>query len=158
MSTPGSRDARLEALGSRPILQNADAPYVGWRRVGDLLYTSGQIARDGDELVARGLLGAGVSHDEGRACARQTAINTLLATQVALGTLDAVASVAKITVFVASTPDFTDQPQIANAASEVLTAVLGAAGAHARSAIGVASLPLGTPVELEAIFEVRAGS
>jgi enamine deaminase RidA (YjgF/YER057c/UK114 family) len=95
--------------------------------------------------------------EQGLACARQTAINTLLAAQAALGSLDAVRGMVKITVFVASTADFAQQPLVANAASEIFNEVLGEAGAHARSAIGVASLPQDTPVELEAIFEVRAG-
>jgi enamine deaminase RidA (YjgF/YER057c/UK114 family) len=144
-------------LGSKPLPESSGAPYRPWRRIGSLLYTSGQIARDGDELVARGKLGDTVSVEQGRACARQTAINTLLAAQAALGTLDAVRSMVKITVFVASTADFAQQPLVANAASEIFNEVLGEAGAHARSAIGVASLPQDTPVELEAIFEVRAG-
>jgi enamine deaminase RidA (YjgF/YER057c/UK114 family) len=143
-------------LGSKPLAESSGAPYRPWRRIGSLLYTSGQIARDCDELVARGKLGDAVSVEQGRACARQTAINTLLAAQAALGTLDAVRGMVKITVFVASTADFAQQPLVANAASEIFNEVLGEAGAHARSAIGVASLPQDAPVELEAIFEVRA--
>jgi enamine deaminase RidA (YjgF/YER057c/UK114 family) len=78
----------------------------------------------------------------------------LLAAQAALGSLDQIRATPKLTVFVASAPDFTEQPTVANAASEIFNEVLGAAGAHARSAIGVASLPRDTPVELEAVFEI----
>jgi enamine deaminase RidA (YjgF/YER057c/UK114 family) len=156
-STASSPDDRLRGLGSNPLVASAGAPYRPWRRIGSTLYTSGQIARDGGELVAKGKLGETVSLEQGQACARQTAINTLLTAQAALGTLDAVRALVKITVFVASTAEFTQQPLVANAASDVFNQVLGETGAHARSAIGVASLPQGTPVELEAIFEVRAG-
>lgn len=123
-------------------------------RSGSLLYTSGQIARDGEELLATGRLGDGVSLDEGRRCARQAAINTLLVVVEALGSLRAVRATLKLTVFVASAPEFTEQPAVANAASELMVEVLGSAGEHARSAIGVTTLPRATPVELEAIFEV----
>jgi enamine deaminase RidA (YjgF/YER057c/UK114 family) len=95
-----------------------------------------------------------VSIEIGQACARQCAVNTLRVAQAHLGSLDRVQRTLKLTVFVASTPDFRDQPAVANAASAVFREVLGEAGAHARSAIGVASLPLGTPVELEAVFEL----
>jgi enamine deaminase RidA (YjgF/YER057c/UK114 family) len=156
-SAATSPDDRLRGLGSNPLVTTPGAAYRPWRRIGSTLYVSGQIARDGSELLAQGRLGDAVSVERGQACARQTAINTLLAAQAALGTLDAVGALAKITVFVASTAEFTQQPLVANAASEVFNEVLGEIGAHARSAIGVASLPQGTPVELEAIFEVAPG-
>jgi enamine deaminase RidA (YjgF/YER057c/UK114 family) len=154
LSSRADPDELLRSLGSRPLPESLGVPYLLFRRTGSLLYTAGQIARNGDQLVAQGKLGADVSLEQGRICARQTAINTLLVVVEALGTLRAIASTIKLTVFVASAPDFTEHPAVANAASELMIEVLGPGGQHARSAIGVATLPRDTPVELEAIFEV----
>ena len=94
----------------------------------------------------------------GQDAARACAVNLLAQLQAAAGSLDAVMRLVKLTVFIACTGDFVQQPQIADGASQLLLVVLGAAGAHARSAIGVAALPLGTPVEVEAIAQVSAGA
>ncbi len=146
---------RLARLGLQlpppPAPIAAFAPYV---RHGDTIYTSGQIAvRDG-QLVATGRLGAEVDLAAGQEAARVCALNVLAQLQAAAGSLDAVTRLVKLTVYVACTGEFAQQPQVADGASQLLLDVLGAAGAHARSAIGVAALPLGTPVEVEAIAEV----
>ena len=114
----------------------------------------GQIAVREGQLVTRGRLGADVDIAGGQAAARMCALNVLAQLNAAAGSLSAIARLVKIAVFVASTPDFTSQPQVADGASRLLLDVLGEAGAHARSAIGVAALPLGTPVEVEAIAEL----
>lgn len=124
-------------------------PYV---RVGATVYTSGQIATDVDgTLVATGRLGAEIDIPTGQQAARACALNVLAQLADAAGSLDAIERLVKVTVFVASTPEFTEQPAVANGASQLFVDVLGEAGAHARSAVGVAVLPLGTPVEVEAI-------
>lgn len=123
-------------------------PYVV---VGDTVYTSGQIATRDGKLVAAGVLGVDVDVAGGQQAARACALNVLAQLNAAAGSLDRIARLVKITVFVASAPDFTQQPEVANGASRLLIDVLGDAGRHARSAIGVASLPLATPVEVEAV-------
>ena len=146
---------RLAALGV--VLPDAPAPaaaYVPTRQSGDLLFTSGQIAVSDGALVASGHLGAEVDIPAGQQAARQCAINILAQLKAALGELSRVARVVKLTVFVSSTPEFTEQHLVANGASELLGEVLGEAGHHARSAVGVPSLPTGTAVEVEAIVEV----
>jgi enamine deaminase RidA (YjgF/YER057c/UK114 family) len=148
---------RLARLGLQlpppPLSVAAFQPYV---RHGATIYISGQIAvRDG-RLVATGRLGAEVDLAAGRDAARACALNVLAQLQAAAGGLDAVTRLAKLTVFIACTDDFAQQPQVADGASQLLLDVLGAAGAHARSAIGVAALPLGSPVEVEAIAQVSA--
>jgi len=150
---------RLARLGLRlpppPAPVAAFEPYV---RHGSTIYTSGQIAvRDG-HLVATGRLGAEVDLAAGQDAARACAVNVLAQLQAAAGCLDAVTRLVKVTVYVACTGEFVQQPQVADGASQLLLDVLGAAGAHARSAIGVAALPLGTPVEVEAIAQVSTGA
>jgi len=150
-------DARLTGLGIElaPPPPSAGA-YAGTVRVGGLLYTSGQVAADSSgTFPARGALGAQVDLETGIACARQCALNVLAQAAAALGGLDQVSQVVKLTVFVASTSDFTDQPVVANGASHLINEVFGPAGVHVRSAVGVAALPSGSPVEIEAIFQVE---
>jgi enamine deaminase RidA (YjgF/YER057c/UK114 family) len=108
----------------------------------------------GDGLVATGRLGAEIDLDTGRACARQCALNLVAQLKAALDDLGRVRQFVKVTVFVASEPSFTDQHLVANGASELLADVFGDAGRHARSALGMASLPLGSPVEVEAVVQV----
>jgi enamine deaminase RidA (YjgF/YER057c/UK114 family) len=130
------------------------AAYVPAARAGNLVFTAGQLpARDG-VLVATGKLGAGVTEEQGYECARQCALNALAAIKAEIGDLSLIKRVVKAVVFVASTPEFTAQPKVANGASELLGEVFGEAGKHARSAVGVASLPLDVPVEVELIVEV----
>jgi enamine deaminase RidA (YjgF/YER057c/UK114 family) len=146
---------RLAELGlTLPEVVPPLAAYQPTARSGGLVFTAGQLpARDG-EMVAIGKLGAGVSEEQGYECARQCALNALAAVAAEVGGLSAVKRVVKTVVFVASTPDFTAQPKVANGASELLGEVFGDAGKHARSAVGVASLPLDVPVEVELVVEV----
>lgn len=152
--SPEQRLARQGlTLPDPPAAVAAFAPHV---RSGSTVYVSGQIAVRKGQLVAKGRLGAEVDIAGGRAAARMCALNVLAQLNAAAGSLSAIARLVKITVFVASTRDFTSQPQVADGASRLFLDVLGEAGAHARSAIGVAALPLGTPVEVEAIAELSS--
>lgn len=127
------------------------AAYVPAVRNGDLVFTAGQLpARDG-EMIATGKLGAAVSEEQGYACARQCALNALAAIKAEIGDLSAIKRIVKVVVFVASTPDFTAHPKVANGASELLGEVFGDAGRHVRSAVGVIALPLDVPVEVELV-------
>ncbi|MGC0144911.1 RidA family protein [Pseudactinotalea sp. Z1732] len=151
-------DARFAAL--EPVPSAAPGPQStvrALRRVGQVLHMSGQVAFVGSDLLATGVLGGDVDVPTGQACARQCALNLLARLQEELGSLDRIAQVVKLTVFVSSAPGFRDQPQVANGASEVFVEVLGDRGRHARSAVGVAELPIGTPVEVEAVVEVEPG-
>jgi enamine deaminase RidA (YjgF/YER057c/UK114 family) len=146
---------RLSSLGlTVPEVVPPVAAYVPTVRAGNLVFTSGQLpARDG-EMLATGKLGGGVSEEQGFECARQCALNALAAVKAEVGSLDDVKRVVKAVVFVASTPDFTAQPKVANGASELLAEAFGDAGRHARSAVGVPVLPLDVPVEVELVVEV----
>jgi enamine deaminase RidA (YjgF/YER057c/UK114 family) len=146
---------RLSSMGlTVPEVVPPVAAYVPTVRTGNLVFTSGQLpARDG-EMLATGKLGGEVSEEQGFECARQCALNALAAVKAELGSLDAVKRVVKAVVFVASTPDFTAQPKVANGASELLADAFGDAGRHARSAVGVPVLPLDVPVEVELVVEV----
>lgn len=152
----GRIEARLRDLGLE--LPQAAAPvaaYVPVVRTGNLLFTSGQITLWNGELRHVGKLGAGLTVEQGQEAARLCALNILAQAKAALdGDLDRVVRVVKLVGFVNSTPDFTDQPKVVNGASELMLAVFGDAGRHARSAVSAGSLPLGVAVEVEAIFEV----
>jgi enamine deaminase RidA (YjgF/YER057c/UK114 family) len=149
MTTPEERLAELGLVV--PEVVPPLAAYVPAVRQGELVFTAGQLpARDG-EMMATGKLGGGVSEEEGYACARQCALNGLAAIKAEIGDLSAITRIVKLVVFVASTPDFTAQAKVANGASELLGEVFGDAGRHARSAVGVAVLPLDVPVEVELI-------
>ncbi len=150
-----SVEQRLVDLGiTVPEVVPPVAAYVPAVRTGNLIYTSGQLpARDG-AMIAVGKLGDAVDEETGYECARQCALNALAAIKAEIGSLDNVKRVVKAVVFVASTPDFTGQPKVANGASEFLGEVFGEAGKHARSAVGVPVLPLDVPVEVELIVEV----
>lgn len=149
-------DQRLAQLGLKlPEAPQPVANYVPFLISGDQLFISGQIAKDGTGRILTGILGEGVSIEEGQEAARHSALNLLAQAKVALGDLDRVAQVLRLTGFVASTPSFTDQPKVINGASDLLVSVLGDAGRHTRSAVGVASLPLNACVEIDAIFKIR---
>lgn len=138
-------------------LPEAPAPaasYLPYVRTANLVLTAGQIAVDGGEFVAEGIVGRDVTLEQAQRCARQCAINILAQLKAAAGDLDQVARILKLTVFVASTPEFTDQHLVANGASEFMAEVFGERGRHARSAVGVPCLPLNSPVEIEAIVEL----
>ena len=152
MPTP---EERLRQLGvDLPTPAAPVAAYVPCVRTGDLVYVSGQVPTVEGKPTHLGHLGDDVDLEEGRAAARTCAINVLAALKAELGELSQVRRVVKVTGFVASTPDFTDHPKVVNAASELFGEVFGEAGRHARAAVGVPALPLGVPVEVEAIVEV----
>ncbi|WP_330251086.1 RidA family protein [Nocardia sp. NBC_00565] len=130
------------------------AAYIPAIRTGSLVYTSGQLPFVDGQLSATGKVGAEVSLEDAKEAAKLCALNAIAAVHDLVG-LDAVVRIVKVVGFVASAPGFTDQPQVINGASELLGAVFGDAGVHARSAVGVAELPRNTPVEVELIAEVR---
>jgi enamine deaminase RidA (YjgF/YER057c/UK114 family) len=149
-------DDRLHAANI--TLPEAAAPlanYVPWTKAGNLVFTAGQLPLENGKLVSAGLLGRDLDTAQGAAAARQCAINILAQLKAATGDLERIDRIVKLTVFVASAPDFTEQHLVANAASDLLAEVLGDAGRHARSAVGTASLPANAPVEIEAIALVK---
>ena len=148
-------EQRLADLGlSVPEVAKPVAAYVPAVVAGDLVFTSGQLPMKNGELMHTGKVGGEVGHEEATSCAQQCALNAIAAVKSMIGDLDRVAQVVKVVVFVASTPDFTGQPQVANGASELLGNVFGDAGVHARSAVGVPVLPLDSPVEVEIVVRV----
>jgi enamine deaminase RidA (YjgF/YER057c/UK114 family) len=152
MTTP---EERLAEMGlSVPEVAKPVAKYVPAVRSGNYVYTSGQLPLRAGELITTGKVGAGVTAEEAYACAQQCALNAIAAVKAEIGALASVSRIVKVVVFVASAPDFTGQPGVANGASELLGEVFGDAGVHARSAVGVAALPLDAPVEVEVIVEV----
>lgn len=154
-TAPGP-ETRLAELGvTLPAPPEPAAAYVPWRIAGGLVFTAGQIPLVDGRLPRSGKLGADLTTEEGAEEARTAAINVLAVAKAAAGALARI-RVAKVTVFVASAPGFTEQHLVANGASELLGAVLGEAGVHARSAVGVSCLPLDSPVEVEAVLEMVA--
>lgn len=149
-----SAKARLEELGlTLPHVVAPLAAYVPAVRTGNLVYTAGQLPFVDGKLGATGKVGADVAPDAGKALARVCALNALAAVDALVG-LDSVTRVVKVVGFVASAPGFHGQPGVINGASELLAEVFGDSGVHARSAVGVAELPLDAPVEVEMIVEV----
>jgi len=147
--------ARLAELGiALPPVIAPLAAYIPAVRTGNLVYTSGQLPLESGELSHTGKVGSEVSPEQAKAAARICALNALAAIEALVG-IDAVSRVVKLVGFVSSAPGFTGQPGVVNGASEVLGEIFGDAGAHARSAVGVAELPLNAPVEVELIVEVR---
>ena len=150
-----SVEARLAELGiTLPEPAAPVAAYVPVVIAGGLAHVSGQLPFVDGKLVT-GRLGEDVSLEDGTAAARACGLMLLAQVRAALGSLDRVTRVVKLGVFVNSTGDFTDQPKVANGASELMAEVFGDAGRHARSAVGVPVLPLGAAVEVDAIFEVK---
>jgi enamine deaminase RidA (YjgF/YER057c/UK114 family) len=151
-----SPEARLAALGlTLPPVAAPLAAYVPATRSGQHVYTAGQLPLADGKLLMTGRVGAPVSVEEAAALARTCALNALAAVASVTGGLSAVTRIVKIVGFVASDPSFTGQPLVVNGASELMLEVFGDAGRHARSAVGVAVLPLDAPVEIELIAEVR---
>ncbi len=145
---------RLAELGiTLPAVPTPAGSYVPARRVGDLVYTSGQVPMVEGKPAGLGKVGAEVDAEEAYRLARICALNALAAVDALVG-IDAVAGVVKVLGFVASAPGFTGQPGVVNGASDLLAEVFGEPGRHARSAVGVAELPGGVPVEVELIVEV----
>jgi enamine deaminase RidA (YjgF/YER057c/UK114 family) len=146
---------RLEALGLKlPAVVAPVAAYVPAVRTGGYVYTAGQVPLVDGELAGTGKVGAEVGEARAKELARICALNCLAAVTSVTGDLAAIRRVVKVTGFVASAPGFTGQPQVVNGASELLLEVFGDAGRHARSAVGVAVLPLDAPVEVELIVEI----
>jgi enamine deaminase RidA (YjgF/YER057c/UK114 family) len=151
----GTPEERLAALDLElPSVAAPVAAYVAAVRTGRFVYTAGQLPVMGGQLQVTGKVGAGVTTEEAAALARICALNALAAAASVTGGLSGIARIVKVTGFVASDPGFTGQPQVINGASELLLEVFGEAGRHARSAVGVAVLPLDAPVEVELIAEV----
>lgn len=145
-------EERLAELGIE--LPPAAAPlasYVPVRLVGEQAFVSGQVPLENGLPTALGKLGADVTIEEGQSAARRCALQALAALRDALGSLDRVRAIARLDVFVASAPGFTDQPKVANGASDVLVEVFGEEGRHARASVGVSELPLGVPVEVAVV-------
>lgn len=153
----GAVESRLADLGLElPEVAKPVAAYVPAVRSGDHVFTSGQLPMRSGELMHTGKVGGEVGADEATRCAQQCALNAMAAVKSVIGDLDKVTRVVKVVAFVASTPDFTGQPQVANGASELIGSAFGDAGQHARSAVGVPVLPLDSPVEVEITVEVGA--
>jgi enamine deaminase RidA (YjgF/YER057c/UK114 family) len=152
----GTVEQKLAAQGI--VLHEPPSPvanYVGFVRTGNLLFVSGQVCLNPDgKLIAKGKLGAGVTVEQGNAAARGCAINLLAQIKAALGDLDKVVRVVRLGGFVNSAPDFLDGPKVLNGASDLMVAAFGDKGRHARTTVGVASLPSDAAVEVEGLFEV----
>jgi enamine deaminase RidA (YjgF/YER057c/UK114 family) len=148
-------DARLAELGiTLPETAAPVANYVSYVVAGKLVHVSGQVSRDASGPIT-GRLGAGLDAEAGAAAARACALALIAQLKDACdGDLDRLARVVKLGVFVNSAPDFTDQPKVANGASDLMVEVFGERGRHARAAVGVAALPLGVAVEIEGVFEL----
>ena len=152
----GKIDARLAELGiSLPEVVRPVGAYVPAVRSGSYVYVSGQLPLVAGKLAFVGKVGAEVTPEQGQEAARVSGINALAALASVVGSLDKVKRIVKVTGFVASAPGFTAQPGVINGASDLFKDVFGETGQHARSAIGVAELPLGVPVEVELIAEVE---
>jgi enamine deaminase RidA (YjgF/YER057c/UK114 family) len=153
---PGTVEKKLADLGI--ILGTPAAPvanYVGFVRTGNLLVVSGQLCFDAEgKLAATGKLGGGVSVEDGQKAARAAAVAVLAQIKVALGDLDKVLRVVRLGGFINSAPDFLETPKVMNGASDLMVTAFGDRGRHARTTIGVASLPLDAAVEVEGMFEV----
>lgn len=148
-------DERLQELGiDLPAPAAPVASYVPVAVAAGLAFVAGQVPLEGGSPMVTGRLGEAVSTEEGASWARRCALQALSALRAELGSLDRVRGIAKVTVWVASTEDYTEQPKVANGASDLLADVFGDAGKHARAAVSAPSLPLGVPVEVEVIAEV----
>ena len=151
----GKVEQRLKTLGL--TLPGAPAPvanYIPARIAGELLFVSGQISRTADGQLVAGKLGAGLDVAQGQAAAKLCALAVLAQAKAALGDLDRIVAAVKLLGFVNSAADFGQQPAVINGCSDLLVEVLGEAGRHARSAVGVNALPMNAAVEVEAIFQI----
>jgi len=145
-------ETRLRELGFElPDVPTPAGSYIPATRAGDLVFTAGQLPLEAGELDLKGKVGGAVSVDRAREAARLCALNALAAAAAETGGLGGISRIVKVTGFVASAPGFNGQPQVLNGASEFLGEVFGDAGLHARSAVGVAELPMDAPVELELV-------
>jgi enamine deaminase RidA (YjgF/YER057c/UK114 family) len=150
-------DARLKELGiSLPTPPAPVASYVPFRVAGNLVFISGQVPAQDGALQFIGKLGATISLEDGKAAARLCALNVLAQLKAACGgDLDRVVACVRLGVFVNAVPDYTQQPEVANGASDLIASVFAEAGRHARAAVGAGSLPRGVATEVDAVFEIR---
>lgn len=152
------REERLAELGLKlPEVPAPLAAYVPAVKVGGLVYVSGQLPLVEGRMALQGKVGAELTVEQARGLAQRCALNGLAAAAAAAGGLERIARVVKVTGYVASAPDFTDQPEVLDGASELLGHVFGDAGAHARAAVGVSVLPRNAPVEVELVVQVAEG-
>jgi len=155
-TTPSTAEGHLAALGIRlPDPPSPFGAYVEAVQTGNLLFLSGMLATAGHAVTMAGIVGKDLDVPKGREAARTAALNVLAVARKQLGSLDRVSRVVRLGVSVAATPQFTEHPKVADAASELLRDVFGEATMPSRLVIGVSSLPLGSPVELEVILEVK---
>jgi enamine deaminase RidA (YjgF/YER057c/UK114 family) len=148
-------EQRLQQMGLEvPTPAKPVAAYVPTVQTGNLVFTAGQLPFAEGQLKYRGKLGADITIEQGYDSAKACALNCLGVLKAELGDLDRVVRIVKVVGFVASAEGFTDQPKVINGASELIVAAFGEAGKHARSAVGVAELPMGAPTEVEMIVEV----
>jgi enamine deaminase RidA (YjgF/YER057c/UK114 family) len=150
-----SVEQRLKDLGIElPVPAVAVANYVPFVVTGNLVFVSGQLPLENGQLAVKGKLGATVAIEDGARAARLCGLGLLAQLKAATGDLNRVKRVVRLTAFVASTPDFTDQPKVANGCSDLMVEVLGDAGRHARVAVAAPALPLDAAVEIDGIFEI----
>ena len=148
-------EEKIKSLGiDLPELPKPLGSYVPFVRTGNLIYLSGMLPLKDGKLLRTGRLGESVSLEDAVLCARTAAANALSVLKSSVGSIDVIKQCVKITGFIASAPDFTDQPKVLNGASELMVEVFGEAGRHARVAVGVNILPMNSPVEVDFIFEV----
>jgi enamine deaminase RidA (YjgF/YER057c/UK114 family) len=154
MMTPDQRLAELGIILPTPAKPVAN--YVGWAKTGNLVFTAGQLPFENGTLMQTGILGAGVSKEAGKTAARQAAINVIAQLRDACGgELSRVCRIVKMTAFVACAADFTEHPFVVNGASDLMVDVFGETGRHARTSVGVPSLPMNASVEVEAVVEIE---
>jgi len=148
-------DENLRRLGlSLPPATEPVGSYLPAVRTGNLVFVSGQLPTKDGKLLATGKVGAEVSMEEARACARQAVLNALAVAAAEAGGLANIARIVRLTGHVASAPGFTEQATVMNAASDLVADIFGEAGRHSRAALGAAEVPLGAPIELEMIVEI----
>jgi len=149
-------EAKLEKLGYKlPVPPNPVANYVPVVRTGDLLFTSGVLPMEGGKLLFSGRLGSDLTIEQGQEAARLALLNALALLKQELNDLDRVARIVKLCGYICSPSGFTQQPKVLNGASDLLVGVFDEAGRHARVAVGVAELPLGAPIEIDLIVQVK---
>jgi enamine deaminase RidA (YjgF/YER057c/UK114 family) len=152
----GKVDSRLNDLKlTLPDVPKPVAAYIPAKQTGNLVFTAGQLPMVNGELIYKGLLGKDVEIDEANKAARTCTLNALAAIKGVIGDLDRIKQIVRVVGYVASIPTFTQQPAVVNGASELLLEIFGENGKHARSALGVAALPLNAPVEIELTVEIE---
>ena len=151
----GSVEKKLEQIGLKlPEIPKPVAAYIPAKQSGKLVFTAGQLPMVNGELISKGLLGLNVEVEEANKAARICTLNALAAIKGVIGDLDRIKQIIRVVGYVASIPTFTQQPAVVNGASELLLEIFGEAGKHARSAVGMAVLPLNASVEIELTVEV----